>query len=78
MQVLIVAESADALGRASQLEAPGVVLHRVASMAQARVALQALPRIDAILINAASGIARPGCIAATAARPRPYPRRAPQ
>jgi hypothetical protein len=66
MQVLIVATSDDALGRPSQLEAPGVVLHWVASLAQAGVALQAQPRIDVILL------------AATAARPAPYPRRAPQ
>ena len=69
MQVLIVAGSDDALGRASQLEAPGVVLHRVASMAQARVALQAGPRIDAILIDTASDIARSWCVAAAMSKP---------
>jgi hypothetical protein len=77
MPVLIVATSAYALGRASRLEAPSVVFNRIASLAQARVALRADSRFDATLI-AASGIARSGCIAATAARPRPYPRRAPQ
>jgi hypothetical protein len=77
MQVLIVAASADAFGRASQLEAPGVVFYRIASLAQARVALRADPGFDAILI-AAAGIARSGCVAAAAARLRPYPRRAPQ
>jgi hypothetical protein len=77
MQVRIVAASADAFGRVSQWEAPGVVFHRIASLAQARVALRADPGFDAILI-AATGIARSGCVAATAALPRPYPRRAPQ
>jgi DNA-binding NtrC family response regulator len=69
MQLLIVAASDDALARASLLEAPGVVFHRVASLAQARVALQALPRIDAILIDAASDIARSSCAAAAMSEP---------
>jgi hypothetical protein len=77
MPVLIVATSAYALGRTSRLEAPSVVFNGIASLAQARVALRAADsRFDASLIAAC--IARSGCIAATAARPRPYPRRAPQ
>jgi hypothetical protein len=67
-----------ATARSGELEALGVLLHRVPSPAQAGRALQALPRIDAILIDAASGLARSGCIVATPARPRPYPGRAPQ
>jgi two-component system response regulator FlrC len=65
MRILIVAESDDALGRARQLKAPGVDVHRVASLAQARAALQAEPRIDAILIDAASDIAGSSHLAAT-------------
>jgi two-component system response regulator FlrC len=71
MQVVIVAASDDARRRAGQLEAPGVLFQRVASLTQARTALQGEPCIDAILIDATSDIARSrnvvaaGCAATT-------------
>jgi two-component system, response regulator FlrC len=58
MRILIIAVSDDALERASELVAPGVVFHRVASLAQARLALQGESSFDAILIDDASDIAR--------------------
>ena len=58
MRILIVAPTGDALERARKLETRGVDVHRVASLAQARAALHVEPRIEAILIDAASEIAR--------------------
>jgi two-component system response regulator FlrC len=69
MQVLILAAGDDALERARQLEALGIAFHRVADLAQARVALQAGPRIDAILIDAATDITRSGFPAAATSEP---------
>jgi DNA-binding NtrC family response regulator len=65
MRVVIVAASDDAIDRASRLELPGIVLHRVASLAEARIALQGGPRIDAILVDAASEVADSKYIVAT-------------
>ena len=69
MQVLILAAGDDALERARQLEALGIAFHRVADLAQARVALQAGPRIDAILIDAVTDITRSGCTVAATSEP---------
>jgi two-component system response regulator FlrC len=65
MRILIIAVSDDARERASELVAPGVVFHRVASLAQARLALQAEPSFDAVLIDDASDIARSRRVVAT-------------
>ncbi|MGH6916995.1 MAG: hypothetical protein ACREJ0_04735 [Geminicoccaceae bacterium] len=74
MRVVIVAASDDALGRASQLWMPGVVLHRVSSLARATDALQAEPHIDPILIDAASDILRgQGASSRPGPLPQPYP-----
>jgi two-component system response regulator FlrC len=58
MRVLIVAAGDEALGRAGQLQTSGVVFDRVPSLIEARIALQTGPRIVAILIDAASDVAR--------------------
>ncbi|HEX5079167.1 MAG TPA: sigma-54 dependent transcriptional regulator [Geminicoccaceae bacterium] len=64
MQFLIVAASDEVLERARRLEVPGIVFHQVPSLAHARLALLAEPHIDAILIDAASDVARSGHVAA--------------
>jgi two-component system, response regulator FlrC len=58
MRFLIIAESDDAIGRASRLQAPGAAFQRVAGLARALAFLQGNPAIAAILIDAASDIAR--------------------
>jgi DNA-binding NtrC family response regulator len=69
MHVLIVVGSSDALGRASRLQAPGVVFHRVTNLAEARAALQTEPQIDAVLVDAAAAMAVFGRVAEAASMP---------
>jgi hypothetical protein len=69
MQVLILAAGDDALERARQLEALGIAFRRVADLAQARVALQTGPRIDAILIDAVTDITKSGGTVAATSEP---------
>ena len=64
MHFLIVAACDEALERARQLEALGIALHQVPSVAHARLALLAEPHIDAVLIDATSDLARAEQVAA--------------